>query len=205
MHGHKLFVAVLLASATAVGFTMPVRSPAPVAAAPAQYEIDPTHSSILFRAKHLGVNYVYGRFNEFSGSVTYDAEKIEASKVSIKIATSSVDTGAAKRDDHLRSPDFLDAAQFPEAKFESKTVKKKDDKNFTVEGDLSLHGVTKPVKLDVEFVGAKNWDRFGDRAGFHGTFTFKRSDFGITFSTETLSDEVSMIVSLETAKAEAKK
>ena len=204
MHRQKLFVAVLIASATALGFALPTSSPAPVAAAPAQYEIDAGHSSILFRAKHLGVAYVYGRFSEFSGTVTYDPEKVEASKVSIKIATNSVDTAAGKRDDHLRSPDFLDATQFPEAKFESKSVKKKDDKNFTVEGDLTLHGVTKPVKLEVEFVGAKNWDRFGDRAGFLGTFTFKRTDFGITYGTETLSDEVSMIVSLSTAKTQAK-
>src|SRR6185503_4984670 len=98
----------------------------------------------------------FGRFTDFTGEVVYDDKAPEKSSVKITIQIDSVDTAAGKRDDHLKSPDFFDAGQFPTASFTSKSVKKAGDKKFSVTGDLELHGATKPVTLDFEIVGASD-------------------------------------------------
>ncbi len=195
-------VLTLVACASvALGFALrapPVLTAAqPTPAAAITYDIDGGHSSLLFRAKHLNVSYVYGRFNEFSGQFTFDSAKPENSKVEVEITIESVDSGVDKRDAHLRSPDFFDAKQFPTATFKSKSVRKTKDGHFEVTGDFTLHGVTKPITIDVESVGTVKDERAGEIAGFHGTFTLKRSEFGVSYGPTALGEDILVIVSVE--------
>lgn len=185
-------VAPLLLSASK---SQPAASPV----APATYDIDGVHSAVLFRIKHLGVSYSYGRFNTIQGSFTYDEAKPEGSSIQIEIPTDSIDTGHDGRDQHLKSPDFFNAAEHPKITFVSKEVKKAKAGWLTVTGDLTLHGVTKPVTAEVEFVGAGDRGQMGQRAGFETTFTIKREDFGISrmLGETGLGNEVRVTVSLE--------
>jgi polyisoprenoid-binding protein YceI len=180
-----------------IPFAHPKSSPAPAAEV---YTIDPVHSTIMFRVKHLGVSYVFGRFNQVSGSVSLDAEKPESSKVAIEIKTDSIDSNNPDRDAHLKSDSFFDVKQFPKATFTSTSVKKAGDKKFSVTGDLALHGVTKPVTVEIENVGKGKGMKGGELAGFFGTFTIKRADFGINYMPDGLGDEVAVTVSVEAGK-----
>jgi polyisoprenoid-binding protein YceI len=168
----------------------------------ATYQIDPVHSSILFKVKHLGTANFYGRFNDMSGGIDIDAANPGAGKVRLEIKTASVDTRVQQRDDHLRSPDFFDAKQFPTITFQSTKVVAVDDDSFDVTGDLSLHGVTKPVTLRVEKTGSGKHPRSGaEMIGFETKTTVKRSDFGMQFMQGPLSDEVEILISVEAAAA----
>jgi polyisoprenoid-binding protein YceI len=170
---------------------------APPAAAATTWEIDPVHSAVLFRCKHLNTSWAYGRFNDVQGTITLDAEKPEASKVAVQVKTDSVDTNSKQRDDHLRGPDFFDVKQFPTATFESTAVKKTGATTFHVTGKLSLHGVTKEVALDMEQVGSSEDKRMGKRAGFAGTLTIQRSQFGIKYMPDGLGEDVALTLSFE--------
>jgi polyisoprenoid-binding protein YceI len=175
----------------------PGPAPHPLSSAADTYTIDPVHSSVTFRVKHLGVSYSFGRFDEIAGSFTLDAEKAENSKVSVEVKTGSVDTGNGKRDAHLKSPDFFDAKQFPTATFTSTSVKSAGDKKYSVTGDLALHGVTKPITIEMELVGRGEGMRGEQLAGVFGTVTLKRSDFGINYMPDGLGDDVLLTVSFE--------
>ncbi len=161
------------------------------------FQVDPVHSSMMFRVKHMGVANFYGRFNSIAGSFSLDDD---ASKNSfqVEIQTGSVDTAQKKRDDHLKSPDFFNAVQFPKITFKSVEVKKSGDA-FDVTGDLSLHGVTKAVTAKVTRTGTGNM-RGRQIAGVEAVLTIKRSDFGMTFSLDSLGDEVYIVISLEGGK-----
>jgi polyisoprenoid-binding protein YceI len=161
------------------------------------FEVDPVHSSVIFRIKHLGVSYFYGRFNDVSGKILFDAKNPVASSVEAQIKAESVDTNSADRDKHLRSPDFFNAKQFPAIAFKSRSVKKADATSFEVTGDLTLHGVTKPLTVKMTHVGTGDIPKFGHRAGFEGTFTVKRSEFGMTFMSDLLGDDVQVTIGLE--------
>ena len=139
-----------------------------------------------------------GRFNEISGSYTIDEEAPKNSKVTVEIEAASIDTQDAKRDQHLRGPDFFDAKQFPKIKFESTSVKLVDAKakKYAVTGMLSLHGKQKEATIQLELVGEKDTGR-GYRSGYYGTFSLQRSDFGITHMLGGLSDNVDVTVSFE--------
>lgn len=204
LHAIVLSASLCASLALGVAFRTPVAPGAAPSAADA-YEIDAAHSTVLFRAKHLDVSYTYGRFNDFSGAVTFDAAKPENSKVEVEIKTESVDTANEKRDAHMRSPDFFDAKQFPTCNFRSTSVKKGKDGHLAVTGDFTLHGVTKPVTLDVEPVGSGKDPWGGERAGFHGTCTLKRSEFGMNFMPEALGEDVLITVSIEGVKKGAEK
>jgi len=165
--------------------------------------VDPVHSSILFKTKHVGMSWSYGRFNAFSGEVHYDEADPSKSSIVIDVQAASVDSGNGKRDDHLRSPDFLSAKEFPAIVFESTKVAKKDG-GLAVTGDLTLHGVTHEVTADVEVVGIgpdPMGGGNGTRAGFHGTFEIDPADFEIAFMTGEragmLGPKVYLTVSLE--------
>jgi len=162
------------------------------------YAIDAVHSAVVFRVKHQDVAYSYGRFNEMSGEFTL-GEKPEDSSISIVIKAGSVDTANSGRDDHLKGPDFLNAVQYPELSFKSTKVSKKSDKVYAVTGTLDFHGVQKEIALDVDFVGAGDrGERFGYLAGFEGTFTINRRDFGVdTYPATAIGDEITMTISLE--------
>ncbi|MFM2244381.1 MAG: hypothetical protein RL071_455, partial [Pseudomonadota bacterium] len=127
----------LALSAAVLGLGLP--------AAAATYAIDPGHTNVGFKVKHMMVSNVRGSFGEVTGTVEYDAAKPEATKVQAVVKAASIKTGDAKRDEHLVAPDFFDAVKFPEIKFSSTSVKNVSDAGFDVVGDLTMHGVTKPI------------------------------------------------------------
>jgi polyisoprenoid-binding protein YceI len=156
------------------------------------YKVDTVHSTAIYRVQHMKVGHLYGRFNDISGTFTIDEQAPEKSAFDLKVAANSLDSANPKRDQHLKGPDFLNAKQFPTISFKSKKVSKLGAGGFTVEGDLTLHGVTRPVTVKVENVVSG-----GQRAGLEATFEFKRSDFGMTGMLDMVGDQVKMIVSLE--------
>ena len=167
-----------------------------------EYVIDTkgAHASIKFRVQHLGYSWLYGRFNEFSGNFSYDEKQPENASVEVTIKTSSVDSNHAERDKHLRSDDFLNVAKYPEAKFVSTSYTQGKDGNGVLKGNLTLNGVTKPLEIDVEFIGAGEDPWGGYRAGFEGTTSFAMADFGIVKDLGPKSKDVEMILSVEGIK-----
>jgi len=161
------------------------------------FKLDPVHSEVVFQIEHLGVSKVFGRFNTIQGSFTLDDDP---SKISFEatVPVESLDTGAAPRDKHLKSPDFFNAKQFPDITFKSTAVKKTGD-SYEVTGDLTLHGVTKSVTVTLTKVGQAQ-TQMGERAGFDGQFTVNRSDYGMTFMVGPVGDEVSLWINLEGVK-----
>jgi polyisoprenoid-binding protein YceI len=161
------------------------------------FEIDAVHSVVLVRVQHLGVSNAYGRFNQISGSFTLDEKEPAKSSVKVEVRTASIDTFNEKRDQHLRGPDFFNAKQFPVMTFESSAVRAAGEGRYEVEGKLSVHGVTKPLTVVVEKVGAAKDPWGGFRAGFETSWTMKRSDHGMDYMLGAVGDEVRVIVSLE--------
>jgi len=149
----------------------------------ADYVVDTkgAHASINFRVKHLGYSWLTGRFDTFSGEFSFDPAKPEAAKISIEIDTASVNSNHAKRDKHLRSADFLDVDKFPKATFLSTSAQKTGDNKGVVKGNLTLHGVTKEIAIDVEYIGGGKDPWGGYREGFAGTVSFPMADFGIDY------------------------
>lgn len=171
-----------------------------VAMAGETYKVDGGHSAVLFSVKHLNVSYVYGQFTEFEGSFHYNPETREISEVAVTINANSVNTHHAKRDKHTKSADFLDVMQYPEITFKSKGATPNGEGQYEIKGDLSLHGVSKPATLVMEEVGAGNDPWGGFRRGFHGETTIKRADHDMTFLLEGVSDEIRIIVSIESVR-----
>ncbi len=137
------------------------------------------HAFVQFRVKHLGFSWLYGRFNDFSGEFNFDPQKPESNRISLEIDTTSLDSNHAERDKHLRSSDFLNAEKFPKATFESTAYKPTGDKTAQVVGNLTLHGVTRPVTIDVEHIGGGKDPWGGHRQGFEGRAVIKPNEFGI--------------------------
>ena len=161
------------------------------------YKVDPVHSSIVFKVKHMETTNFYGRFNEVSGSFVIDEQAPAKSSVEIQVKAESIDTANAKRDQHLKGPDFFNVKQFPLISFKGKQVKKSEDGAYSVTGDLTLHGVTKEVTIRVERTGSGK-DPLGNAiAGFEAVLKLKRSDYGMKFMVGPLGDEVQIVVSLE--------
>jgi polyisoprenoid-binding protein YceI len=152
---------------------------------------------VLFKVKHNGASYFYGRFNEVEGTVTYDADDVSKSSVEIKIKADSVDSNSKKRDQHLLSPDFLDAKQFPEMKFTSSSVAMKGDV-LQATGILDFHGTRKEITIDIDKVGEGKTRKGGVLVGFHSQFTIDRTDFGVTYGEGALGADIELTVSLET-------
>ncbi|KHD25588.1 hypothetical protein NM09_07720 [Vibrio caribbeanicus] len=153
----------------------------PFGASAADYVIDTkgAHASVNFKVSHLGYSFIKGRFNKFDGEFSYDPANVAASKVTVNVDTRSLDSNHAERDKHIRSSDFIDASKFSIATFKSTSVVDKGDGNLEVTGDLSLHGVTKPITIDAEFIGAGQDPWGGQRAGFYGTTRLELADFNI--------------------------
>jgi polyisoprenoid-binding protein YceI len=176
---------------------------APVSSsAPDVLELDPVHSFVLFKVKHLGASYAFGRFDEMSGKITYDSVKPESSSVEVTIQVASVDTNSKDRDDHVRSDSFFDVKTFPTATFKSKSIARSGERKLKVSGDLTLHGVTKPVTFEMENVGAS--DAMGHRVGFLGALQIKRSDYGMKFMLDKLGDDVELTLAVEGTSPRAK-
>jgi len=158
------------------------------------YDVDGVHSSVLFKVKHVGVAWFYGRFNEVSGSFTLGSDG--KGEVDLTVAAASVDTGNEKRNGHLKSPDFFNAKEFPTITFKGALEGEEDA--WTASGKLTLHGVTKDVEAEVERVGSGEAMK-GFRTGLFAIFTINRSDFDMKWGIDNgaLGDEIEIIVSLE--------
>ena len=166
------------------------------AAPAADYEIDAAHSFIEFRIKHLGYSWLYGRFNRFSGEFSHDPADPSANRISVSIDPASIDTNHAERDKHLRDPDFLDVEKYPDAGFES-TGYTGDAESGTLEGMLTLHGMTKPISIDLRKIGEGKDPWGGYRAGFIGTVTLTRGDFGISYNLGPASETMELELGIE--------
>jgi len=171
----------------------------------ATYAIDASHSEVAFTIRHAGIAKVRGRFTEFSGEIVV-AEDLAASSANVTIAASSVDTGNAQRDGHLQSSDFFSVEQSPEWTFVSTSASGAGDE-FTLAGDLTINGITKPVEIDVEYNGT-NVDAYGvTRVGFSGTTEIAREAFGITWNAPLeaggflLGDKVKIFLEISATKA----
>ncbi|MAT72395.1 MAG: hypothetical protein CMJ58_23065 [Planctomycetaceae bacterium] len=167
-------------------------------ASAADFKIDPSHTSIVFGVSHLGYSYTYGRFNKINKGV-FTLEPGGGS-FEIVIDAASVDTADAKRDEHLRGPDFFNAAQFPAIMFKSEKVSVKEAEGgsiYTVAGKMTMHGETRPVTLEMRKLG-EGQSPFGDyRAGFLLQTKLKRSDYGMKSMLEGIGDEVLITISFE--------
>lgn len=191
-------LAATVLAVSAIALTHHTPSPAPMgapAAAATPYSIDPVHSSVIFRVKHMNTSQFYGRFNEIHGTIDFDEGSPGASHLDAEIKTDTLDTHASKRDAHLKSADFFNVATFPTATFKSKSWTKSGDA-FDVAGDLTIHGVTKPVTAKLEKTGAGK-GQGGAIIGFETTFNIKRSDFGIAYMPDGLGDDVRITIALE--------
>ncbi len=193
----------LIAAAPLLAQTPPAAAPAP--AARESWVVDKVHSMVQFRIRHLMSN-VTGRFKDFDIAATLDRADPARSSVEFSIQAASIDTGEPPRDEHLRSPDFFEAAKYPTISFKSSVVTPKGPNQFDVTGDLIMHGVTKRVTLPVEFNGFGKDARGAERAGFAVTATLDRKDFGITWNRVLdeggvlLGDEVKVTIDLELVK-----
>lgn len=171
------------------------------AALAADYVIDRegAHASVNFKIQHLGYSWLTGRFNDFSGTFSYDPDDVAASQVAVNIATNSVDSNHAERDKHLRSGDFLNVDKFPEASFVSTEIRDIEDggTSFDVVGDFTLNGVTRPVTIEVEKVGAGDDPWGGYRTGFKGKTELPLKDFGIDFDLGLASQVVKLELHVE--------
>lgn len=165
------------------------------------YKVDRDHSIALFRIKHLGVSFTYGRFNELEGTIVLDEANPEKSSVELVVKATSLDTNQPKRDEHLRGPDFFNVKQFPEIRFKSKSWKKSGESSYQITGDLTLHGVTKEITVNVDHTGSGKDPWGGFRSGFELVFTIKRSDFDMKYMLGgPVGDEVRLTVSVEGVK-----
>lgn len=183
----------------------------PILASAATWNIDPDHSNIGFKVRHLMVSNVKGSFEKHSGTIDINDKDITKSKVEVTIDTNSINTNVQKRDEHLRSADFLDVAKFPAMTFVSKKVAKAGKDRLKVTGDLTLHGVTKEVVLDVEPLSKESKDPWGNlRRGTTATTKINRKDFGLVWNKalETggvaVGEEVLITLEIEMIKAQPK-
>ncbi|MCR9421037.1 YceI family protein [Vibrio sp. RM-69-4] len=153
----------------------------PLGANAADYVIDTkgAHASINFKVSHLGYSFTKGRFNKFDGEFSYDPNDLASSKVKVNVDTRSLDSNHAERDKHIRSADFIDASKYSQATFTSTQVVDKGNGKLEVLGDLTLHGQTKPITINAEFIGAGKDPWGGQRAGFSGTTRIELADFNI--------------------------
>jgi polyisoprenoid-binding protein YceI len=166
---------------------------APVSAA--DYTLDPAHSGVTFKISHIGLSWVYGRFNDFSGSFVIDADPTKCS-FNLSIKTKSIDTNNKKRDEHLSSPDFFNVKQYPTITFKSTAVKATKG-GYAVTGDLAMHGKTKSITFSLLGGRQAEFPRGVQRTGFSTDLVLKRSDFGMEKFKEMLGDEVYISISFE--------
>jgi polyisoprenoid-binding protein YceI len=190
MFARRLVLATLIAAAS---FS---------AQAAEKYDIDPTHTQVQFTYNHLGFSNITGRFDEVKGDFLFDAADPTKSSVSITIPVASISTGVAKLDEHLLKADFFDATQFPTATFKSTGVTAAGEGKLAVAGDLTIHGVTRPVVLDVTINGiGEHPMRKLPAAGFDASARIKRSDFGVGAYVPAVGDEVTLSITVEATRA----
>lgn len=158
----------------------------------APYQVDLGHSAVIFKIKHFNIGYTFGSFTQFKGQIE------EGSFVELVVDAASVDSQVAKRDDHLKGPDFFNVKQFPEISFKSNRWEATST-GATITGSLTFHGVTQEVSINVEKVGAGTDPWKNERIGYYGELTVKRSDFGVSYGVKegSAGDEITLLISLE--------
>jgi len=198
--------AALLVAPAALTLSAPPAAAAPTAAdaLSGTWTPDKVHSDITFTVTHLAVNKVHGRFNDFDGTVVADGKKPSNSTVEFTIKTASIDTGNTMRDNHLKSPDFFDVEKFPDITFKSTRVAK-SGKGFVAEGNLTIHGVTKPVRLPFTVAGPVKGPGGSQHVGVETSLQINRRDYGLTWSnlvegTALVGDDVDIQIGLDLAK-----
>lgn len=166
------------------------------------YKIDPSHTAVLFKISHLGFSNTFGQFPHTEGTLMINEADPTKSSMDLKIKVDSINTYDAKRDQHLKGPDFFNSKQFPHIAFKSTGIKKTGDSKFEIKGDLTMKGVTKPVTIPfTRFrTGQDPWGK--QRTGGEAVFKIKRSDFGINYmlGENQVGDEVELTVSFEGIK-----
>jgi len=172
----------------------------------ATYKIDPAHSEIHFKVKHLMITTVTGSFSKFDATLTADKEDFSDAVISFEADIDSISTNSEQRDGHLKSDDFFSAEKFPKLTFESTSFEKEGDEDYKLTGNLTIRDVTKPVVLNVAYAGTVS-DPWGQvKAGFEITGKINRKDFGLSWGavTETggvlLSDEVKLALNVQMTK-----
>lgn len=170
------------------------------------WAVDPTHSEIGFKVKHMMFTNVSGKFNSFEASIENEDDKFETSKISFSADTTSIDTANADRDAHLRSADFFEVEKFPKLSFVSTEIKKVDDNQYKVSGDFTIRDITKNITLDAEYSGLMK-DPWGNtKAGFSLSGKISRKEFGLLWNAalETggvlVSDEVKLLSEVQLVK-----
>ncbi|HWO57868.1 MAG TPA: YceI family protein [bacterium] len=167
------------------------------------YVFDRAHSYIGFAVTHFGLSRVKGNFSDFNGTINYDPANPAKSMVEVTVQAASIDTKAESRDKHLKSPDFFAVDSFPTLTFKSTSITPKNEKSFEVTGDLTMRGVTKPVTLNVELVGAMEDPMMGKRLGFTASGRINRQDFGVAWNKTldagglVVSNEVDLVLEVE--------
>ncbi len=171
-----------------------------------KWTIDPAHSEITFKVKHLVISTVTGKFTDFDASIETDNDEFENADISFEAAIESIETGNDDRDAHLKSEDFFNASEHPKMAFQSTSFKKTGDGEYKLTGDLTIRGNTREVELDAEY-GGTVVDPYGNtKAGFDVTGKINRKDFGLTWSAVTeagsvvVSDEVKLNLNVQFAK-----
>ncbi len=186
---HRSSLKIALATlALLLGFAAPATAQ--------DYAVDTMHAGINFKISHLGLSWIQGRFDQFGGNFTIDTATPEKTSFTLEINPASMDTNNQKRDEHLRSPDFLNVKQFPAMNFKSTGVRPVKG-GYEVTGDFTMHGVTKSITL--ELVGGRT-DEFPPgvtRTGFSAEFVLKRSDFSIGKATPAIGEKIYVSVSFE--------
>lgn len=172
----------------------------------AKWTLDPTHSEIHFKVKHLVISTVSGSFQKFEGELNSDKPDFTDAIVTASVDVNSITTNQPQRDEHLKSPDFFDAANHPEITFKSTRIEKDNNDEYLLTGDLNIRGTTKPVTLKVEFGGAAT-DSYGQsKAGFEASGKINRQDYGLRWSAMTeagglvVSDEVKIELNVQFVK-----
>lgn len=187
---HKSLLTVLVASVA-----LPLS-----AMAADSYTVDPAHTYPHFSISHLGFSTMHGRFDKTSGTVTLD-RAAKSGSVEISIETSSISTGFAKRDEHLKSPDFFNAAEYPAITYKSTAMHFKGDTPTSVDGNLTILGVTKPVTLSIdEFNCGTNPMNKKEECGAGASAQIKRSDFGVNYGLPAVGDDVKLVFEIEAIK-----
>lgn len=205
-------IPVILTGILLTGFTSyRVSAPdAPVAvskAEPVMFDIDKAHTTVGFKVRHLGLSNVTGTFADYAVRFTLDPADLTSMSVAARIEVASVDTGNERRDADLRSDNFFDAEQHPQIRFQSTSVTEVDGNAFKLAGDLTIHGVTKPVVLDGELIGVAPGPMGKQRVGIEAHTTIDRRDFGLTWNRLTeaggviAGHEVTIMLDIEAVQA----
>jgi len=195
---------IAIAAAAAVLLPLLTAQKAAETTAPAggaeTYTIDPVHSNTWFRIRHLNISNFYGRFNETEGTIAINDADPAACSLDARVKVASVDTHNADRDQHLKSAEFFEVEKYPLIAFKSTAFRKVGEQMYEVKGDLTLHGVTRPLAVKLERTGSGPGMKGEYRAGFETTFEIKRSDFGMTQLLGGVGDDVRLIVSVEATR-----